>query len=208
MTDFYPPYIAAVAYGDATDNHSGSGDFYANVGHREDANSGLVSTWTENSIQNAGDSARQVTYAYSGIQFPFQMPTSGRLNAEITLSCEYNGFNTGYLRDEWGWSSAAITQGANLNIWLPSGSDGDSITHNMLYYTRGEDEGTWSSVFARQSEVRTYNFISQKGFNSGDWVLLIAEIDSFQDVYVNDMSNRSSLVHYWRIVKLSITGVP
>lgn len=154
------------------------------------------------------DSARQVTYAYSGIQFPFQMPTSGRLKAEITLSCEYNGFNTGYLRDESGWSSAAITQGANLNIWLPSGSDGDSITHNMLYYTRGEDEGTWSSVFARQSEVRTYNFISQKGFNSGDWVLLIAEIDTFQDVYVNDMSNRSSLVHYWRIVKLSITGVP
>ena len=206
MTDFYPPYHAA--YGDANSSHSGSGDFYPAYGYRADANSGLISTWTENNIQNAGDSARQETYAYATMQFYFRMPTSGRLKADITLSCEFNGFNTGHLRDETGVSGAAIIQGANLMMWLPDVIDGDGITQNMLYYTRGEEAGTWRNVFARQSEVRVYSYNSRVRFNAGDWVLLNAEIDSYQNVWVNDMSIRANLDHYWRIVRLSITSTP
>jgi hypothetical protein len=202
-----PPYWAS--FGDSYHYHSGSGNPSTYLVNIEDRNVGYVLTRNGNKILDPGDSAGQVSVVYSGMQFLFQMPGSGRLSVVSRLRAAEDLFYWGGLTNEVGGSNSAVTQGANFNMWLPPSVEEDGIAHNMVYYTAGgSDLDVWQYTFAALGELREFTFVSQARFEEGDWVLLNASIDTIQDVWVNDMDFNGYIENSWYITQLDVTAVP
>lgn len=206
MITIIPPYHEQI--GDLYAYHSGSGHFEEYLEHIEDKSIGSIHAYNHNQITDSGNSAGQVTYCHSGMLFYFQIPNSGRLSVRCTLRAN-QAFHSGYmLPDIWGASGAALTQGANFSMWVPPSLEVDGITHNMLYYTRGDEDGVFGGEFAHHGETRQYDFVSQARFNARDWVLLGALVDTFQDAWVDDMDFSGGITNSWIITQLEVDGVP
>jgi hypothetical protein len=206
MTVFYPPYYNS--FGDTWYTVEGEASFSRRLGHYEDRNTGLISTDNGNKILDPGNFARQVTGAYSGMQFYIQMPSSGRLKVVTNLVAYGYGLrHQGWMSTEaWGVSSATVTQGANYMMWI---SDPENeFINNFIYYTRGDWEGYWENILAYEGELRQYTFVSQALFNAGDWVLLNAQIDNYQYGRMNDMDFWANTISGWYITQIDVTSVP
>jgi hypothetical protein len=134
------------------------------------------------------------------------MPSSGRLKVVSTLVASGDGlWHAGVLADDSGISSAHVTQGANYMMWI---SDPENeFIKNFIFYRRGDDTGYWEYPLAVEGELRQYTFVSQARFNVGDWVLLNAHIDNFQDAWMNDMQFLGEVRNHWIISQIDVTSV-
>jgi hypothetical protein len=208
MTEILPPYYAS--YGWADYYHAGSGNDHSHVEQWANRWTGEISNWNFNHLTEPGDSASVISWTYSVMQFYFQMPASGRLNAVSTLESVGQSYYWGNIYDEIGWSNAIVKLHSRSCMWIGAGPEVDYACHTWV-----DDEirhidfsQWWGSLFAESGGTVTLNFISEVPYAAGEWILLHLSVEDTQDAWENDMDMYGQIRHSWIIKKLDVTAIP
>ena len=72
----------------------------------------------------------------------------------------------------------------------------------------GQEDPTSVLWMMRFKAATCVQFVSQARFNAGDWVLMGALVDTFQDAWVDDMDFHGTVTNSWIITQLEVDGVP
>jgi hypothetical protein len=178
------------------------------VSHYENALTGEISCTSHMGNFDADDEDYCFTTAISSILFWYQMPVTGLIETWADLQ-SVETYYSGWLHDQFGFSSAGVEQLSRAFLQVVYPSEGNNRYGTLLDYRRTNSEGSWSGNVTGPGSHLYPHLFSTDVYPAGQWVLMRVGVTDFHHVRVNDMSFGSSMVSRWfvRDIPIRSTGV-